>query len=121
MAKMTLITALVALLLSFTMHTDFLTEQKAFARVRTTISEKQSFLETTLKENKISFDNLNLIFVAYKDDDLLEVYAKTKKKRLTGSSSPTTFAPVRDNLAPRECKVMNRFRKGSITLTGSIQ
>ena len=80
MAKMTLMTGLGALLLSFTMHTDFLTEQKAFARVRTTISEKQSLLETTLKENKIAFDNLNLLFVAIKDDDLLEVYAKTKQE-----------------------------------------
>jgi murein L,D-transpeptidase YafK len=80
MTKLTLTSALGALLLSFTMHTDFLTEQKAFERVRATINEKQSLLEATLKEHKISFDNLHLLFVAYKNDDVLEVYAKTKQE-----------------------------------------
>lgn len=63
------------LLLSFT-QTNFLSEQKKYERVRTAIKEKQDLLEKKLLENHIEIDNFNLILVAYKDNDLLEIYAK---------------------------------------------
>jgi len=66
-------------LLSFTTKEDFLSEQRKFGRVRTALNEKQDFFDKKLKENNISLDNLNLIFVAYKDNDLLDVYAKNKQ------------------------------------------
>jgi len=78
--KTTILLILAVVLLSFTVQTDFLSEQKKCERVRTALKEKQDFLEKKLKENKVSFDYLNLIFVAYKDNDLLEVYAKTKQE-----------------------------------------
>lgn len=78
--KTTILLILAVVLLSFTVQTDFLSEQKKYERVRTALKEKQDFLEKKLKENKVSFDNLNLIFIAYKDNDLLEVYAKTKQE-----------------------------------------
>ena len=77
--KKTTITSILGLFfLSFTNKTDFLTEQKKFERVRTAFEQKQGILEKTLNENEISVDNLNLLLIAYKDNDLLEVYAKTK-------------------------------------------
>jgi murein L,D-transpeptidase YafK len=79
MANVTLVSTLAALFFCFTMHSDFLSEQKKFERVRTAIQEKHSLLDTKLNENKITFDNLNLLLIAYKDNDLLEVYAKTKQ------------------------------------------
>jgi len=78
MTKTILIAILGTLLLSFTLQTGFLSEQKKFERVRTAIKEKQDVIEKKLKENQITIDNLNLIFVAYKDNDLLDIYAKTK-------------------------------------------
>lgn len=78
MNKTVIISILGMILLSFTTQKDFLTEQKKFERVRTAIKEKQGLLEKTLKENRISINNLNLLLVAYKDNDLFEVYAKTK-------------------------------------------
>jgi murein L,D-transpeptidase YafK len=66
--------------LSFTILSDFLTEQKKYERVRIAIKDKQDFIEKKLKENQISLDNLNLLLVAYKDNDLVEVYAKTKQE-----------------------------------------
>lgn len=78
--KTIILSLLGIVLLSFTIQTDFLSEQKKYERVRTALNEKQDFLEKKLKDNKISIDNLNLIFVAYKDNDLLDVYAKTKKE-----------------------------------------
>jgi len=80
MTKTTLIAILGTLLLSFTLQTDFLTEQKKFERVRTAIKDKQDFIEKKLKKNQIAIDNLNLLFVAYKDNDLLDIYAKTKQE-----------------------------------------
>lgn len=65
------------LLFAITQPNDFLAEQKKFIRVRTVIEEKQSFIEEKLKEHKITSDNLNILIVAYKEDDLLDVYAKT--------------------------------------------
>lgn len=67
-------------LFSFTAQTNFLSEQKKHERVRAAFKEKQDFLNKKLKDNKISSNNLNLIFVAYKDNDLLDVYAKTKQE-----------------------------------------
>lgn len=82
--KQTIKTTIVILsgivLLSFTTQTDFLSEQKKYKRVRTALNEKQEFLERKLKESKISPDNLNLIFIAYKDNDRLDVYGKTKQE-----------------------------------------
>jgi murein L,D-transpeptidase YafK len=68
------------LLLSFTPKSDFLTEQKKFERVRTAIKDKQAFIEHKLGENKLSKENLNILLVAYKDNDLLEVYAKSNQQ-----------------------------------------
>lgn len=81
MTKTIIVSILGALLLAFTLQSDFLTEQKKFERVRTAINEKIDFLEKKLQENKILVGNLNLLLVAYKDDNLLEIYAKTKLEK----------------------------------------
>lgn len=68
------------LLAVFAFQSDFLSEQKKFVKVRTAFSEKQAFVEAKLKTYNLSLINLNLLVVAYKDDDLLEVYAKSKQE-----------------------------------------
>src|SRR5690606_38541321 len=80
MTKSILILLLGTFLISLTIPTDFLTEQKKFERVRTAIKEKQKLIEKKLTENQITLENLNLLLVAYKDNDLLDVYAKTKQE-----------------------------------------
>ena len=79
MTKTRIISILGIVLLSFTIQPDFLTEQKKFERVRIAIKEKQGLIEKTLKENQISIHNLNLVLIAYKDNDLVDIYAKTKQ------------------------------------------
>jgi murein L,D-transpeptidase YafK len=64
------------LFLSFSLYTDFLTEQKQFERVRTAIRHKQELVETKLGENQFSPDNFHLLMIACKDIDLLEIYAR---------------------------------------------
>ncbi|WGU69565.1 hypothetical protein QIU19_11770 [Capnocytophaga canimorsus] len=64
----------------FAQQTDFLTAQKKYERVRIALKEKQEVLRQKLDKHNLSVNNLNLIFVAYKDDDLLEIYGKSKKR-----------------------------------------
>ncbi|MGE0588103.1 MAG: murein L,D-transpeptidase family protein [Cyclobacteriaceae bacterium] len=61
-------------------QSDFLTEQKKFGKVRTAISEKQALVEQRLRGNNLSLNELNILLVAYKDDDVLEVYGKSKQE-----------------------------------------
>lgn len=69
-------------ILSFTLafQADFISKQKKYERVRTAFKEKQNYLAKKLKEYKITLNNLNILLVAYKDSDLLDIYAKTKQE-----------------------------------------
>lgn len=80
MTQTVIILVLGIVLLSFTFQTDFLSDQKKYERVRIAIKEKQDYLDKILKDNKLSLNNLNLIFIAYKDNDLFDIYAKTKQE-----------------------------------------
>jgi len=82
MNKKTLIFLLGISLLSFTFQTDFLSEQKRYQRVRTAITEKQTVIERKLNDNNIALNRLNMLIVAYKDDEFLEVYAKNKQETI---------------------------------------
>ncbi len=65
-------------LLSMSIPSDFLSDQKKYERVRTAIKDKQDQIEKSLLDHQISLNQVNVLFVAYKDDDLLEIYAKSK-------------------------------------------
>ena len=52
MTKITILSILAALLLSLSGQTDFITEQKQYARVRTAQKEKHVYLENILRENQ---------------------------------------------------------------------
>lgn len=55
---------------------DFLTQQKQYPRVRQAITEKQMVVESKLSELGLKLDNYELLMVAYKDQDRLELHAK---------------------------------------------
>jgi len=63
MTKTAIISILGIVLLSFTIQTDFLNEQKKYERVKTALKEKQGLIEKTLIENQVFIDNLNLLIV----------------------------------------------------------
>jgi murein L,D-transpeptidase YafK len=69
---------IVFLALAFTLPPDFLGEQKKYERVRDAITGKQSVLEKKLSDKNLSINNFNLLLIAYKDENKLEVYAKKK-------------------------------------------
>ena len=70
------------LFFSFSIQTDFLSDQKRFERVRTSIKEKQNTIQRVLKNNELELGNFSLLIVAYKDDDELELYAKEKQNEI---------------------------------------
>jgi murein L,D-transpeptidase YafK len=63
---------------SFLPPSDFLTEQKKFAHVKVAYKEKESLITSTLKKNNISKDNVSIVVVVYKHEQLMELYAKNK-------------------------------------------
>lgn len=78
MTKPSIISILGIILFSFTVHSGFLSEQKKYERVRKAIKEKHNTINKKLIDNNITLENLNVMFVAFKDNDLLDVYAKNK-------------------------------------------
>jgi murein L,D-transpeptidase YafK len=81
MNKTTLFLFFGIVLYSFTFQTDFLTEQKKFERVRTAFKEKKDLVEKKVIANQLTLNNINIILIAYKDNDLLEIYAKSKEEK----------------------------------------
>jgi len=86
MTKRSIILLVGIISLSFSQQSTFLVEQKKFINVRTAISEKQLTLEKVLNEKKISLNDVHILFVAYKENDRIDVYVKNKN-----FSTYTTF------------------------------
>ena len=63
---------------SFMQNSDFLEQQKKFERVRKAISDKKSTIEKKLKSKNLLPSNFNLLLVAYKANDKLDLYVKSK-------------------------------------------
>ena len=66
---------------SFTLREDFLNEQKKFERVRTAIKEKEQIISQKLKGYDLKLDSLNILIIAYKDNDDLEIYGKNRSDK----------------------------------------
>ncbi|MDR1555302.1 MAG: L,D-transpeptidase family protein [Campylobacteraceae bacterium] len=72
--------AVITLLLGFAMaaQNGFLDEQKKYERVRTALKEKNELISKTLLDANLNIKKLNILFIAYKDEAVLELYAKDK-------------------------------------------
>ncbi len=75
------ITILILFILSSFIKSDFISDQKKFERVRNAFAEKGEIVKSTLKNNGISLDKLNIIIVVFKDENILEMYAKNKNNK----------------------------------------
>nr|WP_297206507.1 hypothetical protein [uncultured Brachyspira sp.] len=60
---------------------DFLEDQKRYSRVRTAIKEKDELVKNNLKNNNIKLNELNILITAYKQEDILEIYAKNENDK----------------------------------------
>lgn len=78
----TIILFLTLIALNISAQSDFLTKQKKYLRVRTSINDKEQLVLKTLKENSIELDELNILIIAYKYESEVEIFAKTKAESL---------------------------------------
>ena len=60
---------------------SFLDEQKRYARVRTAIKEKDALIKQNIINNNIKLNEMNILITAYKQEDILEIYAKNKNDK----------------------------------------
>jgi murein L,D-transpeptidase YafK len=82
MKKILSILLLTFIALTITAQSDFLTEQKKYKRVRTAINDKEQLVLHKLKEKSIELGELNILILAYKYENEVEIFAK-KKTELT--------------------------------------
>jgi murein L,D-transpeptidase YafK len=80
MKTTTILLVLVLTLNSFA-PSDFLKDQKKNSRVKKAYADKGEIVKNTLKKSGISFDNFNVIFIAYKDEQVIDMYAKNKRDK----------------------------------------
>lgn len=59
----------------------FKTQQKRYKRVRTAYKEKEKSLKELLKEKSINSFDINILIVAYKDEEELKVWIKKKTEK----------------------------------------
>ncbi|PPS23003.1 L,D-transpeptidase family protein [Brachyspira murdochii] len=66
---------------SVTFAGGFLDEQKRYARVRTAIKEKDALIKQNIINNNIKLNEMSILITAYKQEDILEIYAKNKNDK----------------------------------------
>ncbi|WP_157153130.1 L,D-transpeptidase family protein [Brachyspira murdochii] len=66
---------------SVTFAGGFLDEQKRYSRVRTAIKEKDALIKQNIINNNIKLNEMNILITAYKQEDILEIYAKNKNDK----------------------------------------
>jgi murein L,D-transpeptidase YafK len=57
---------------------DFLSGQKRFKKVQDALKEKEGFVKGKLNDHYISINDFDLLIVAYKEEKILDIYAKKK-------------------------------------------
>lgn len=62
--------------MAFILPSDFLEDQKRYPRVRAAITEKQSTLEKLVAQQSLRIHDLNILFVAYKESNELQLFGK---------------------------------------------
>jgi murein L,D-transpeptidase YafK len=117
------IIALMLILTANIRQNDFLTEQKRYGRVKNSYLEKGQIVTKILKNENITIEHLNILIIAFKEEKLLEIYAKNKndinyKKIITYDICNLSgkIGPKRkqgDNQVPEGFYHINRFNPES--------
>ncbi|MCH8905265.1 MAG: L,D-transpeptidase family protein [Bacteroidetes bacterium] len=76
--KTTTLLIFTIILFSFAPQDDFLTEQKRYPRVRTAFEDKEDKVIKTLEHSGIKVNELNILIMAFKAEERLNIYAKNR-------------------------------------------
>ena len=80
---------------------SFLDEQKRYARVRTAIKEKDALIKQNIINNNIKLNEMNILITAYKQEDILEIYAKNKNDKTYKKIASYNIAAKSGILGPK--------------------
>lgn len=79
----------------------FLDEQKRYPRVRKVIEDKEQIIKQNLQNNNISINKLNIIITAYKEESILEIYAKNNTDKTYKKIAQYNIASKSGVLGPK--------------------
>lgn len=80
---------------------NFINEQKRYGRVRDAIKEKYNLIENNLKNNNIKIKELNILIIAFKEEAILELYAKNKSDKIYKKICEYNIAEKSGALGPK--------------------
>jgi murein L,D-transpeptidase YafK len=100
------------LFVAFIPQQSFVAAQKKYARVRNAYQEKEGLLTERLKKLNLRLDNLNLLFVAYKSEKKMELYAKSKTASVYTLVSTYDICARSGNLGPKRRVGDNQVPEG---------
>ena len=80
---------------------DFFDDQKRYSRVRTAVKEKDDLIKRNIKNNGIKLNEMNILIAAYKQEDILELYAKNKSDENYKKIASYTIAAKSGTLGPK--------------------
>ncbi|MEI0611783.1 L,D-transpeptidase family protein [Brachyspira pilosicoli] len=80
---------------------NFLNEQKRYPRVRKAIEDKEQIIKLNLQNNNISINKLNIIIIAYKEESILEIYAKNNTDKTYKKITQYSIASKSGVLGPK--------------------
>lgn len=66
--------------LSFSQSKSFLSKQKTYARVKVALEQKGDLVVQNLSKYNLKTNDLNVLFVAYKNEKVFEIFAKSKSE-----------------------------------------
>lgn len=80
---------------------NFLDEQKRYPRARKAIEDKEQIIKQNLQNNNISLNKLNILIIAYKEESILEIYAKNNTDKTYKKINQYTIASKSGVLGPK--------------------
>jgi murein L,D-transpeptidase YafK len=121
--KIITIIAVAIVALSFTITTDFLSEQKKHPLVKGAYIDKSELLQKKLKEFNLNLDNINILIATYKVEREMDIYVRkkgeTKYKKLATydicsvSGEPGPKRRYGDSQTPEGFYYVNRYNPTS--------
>jgi murein L,D-transpeptidase YafK len=89
------------LFMAFVAADNFITQQKKYERVRIAYAQKADGLKQKLQAEHINFNTLNILLVAYKEEQQLLLYAKNKSDGNYKKISTYTICASSGTLGPK--------------------
>jgi murein L,D-transpeptidase YafK len=110
--KTSVLLTLLILTTAFNRQTDFLSEQKKYERVKIAYKESGNLVTAELKKQNIQQDKLNILLMAYKEEQLLDIYAKNKSDNTYKKILSYTICARSGELGPKRKQGDNQVPEG---------